>query len=120
MSDAKKYEGSCHCGNVKYEVNADLSGMLITCNCSICSRTGAVLTFVPRSEFKLLQGEEAVTDYQFNKKSIHHYFCSTCGIRSYAYGEMPDGTEMAAINVRCLEGVDATKLQPQHFDGASR
>lgn len=120
MSEAKKHTGSCHCGKVKYEATLDLGGQMITCNCSICMRTGAVLTFVPRSAFTLLQGKDALTDYQFNTKSIHHYFCSTCGIRSFGEGKMPDGTEMAAINVRCLEGIELGKLKVQEWDGASK
>ena len=120
MGEAKKYQGSCHCGKVRYSVEADLSGELISCNCSICGRTGTVLTFVPASQFKLEQGEGALTDYQFNKKTIHHLFCSTCGVRSFARGKGPDGSEMAAINARCLEGVDVATLKIVHFDGASR
>ncbi len=30
---------------------------------------------------------------------------------------MPDGTRMAAINVRCLEGVEYSELPVKHFDG---
>ena len=55
-------------------------------------------------EFKLLSGEGATTEYQFNKHVIHHLFCSTCGIQSFAHGKGPDGIEMVAINARCLEG----------------
>jgi len=119
MADIKTYKGSCHCGKVAYNVQADLSGELITCNCSMCSRNGAVLTFVPATSFTLERGEDALTDYQFGKKTIHHVFCSTCGIRPFARGSMPDGTAMCAINARCLEGVDATKLKTKQWDGAS-
>lgn len=120
MAEMKTYRGSCHCGKVRYRVDADLSGPVITCNCSICSRTGTMLTFVPASQFTLEQGEDALTDYQFNHKIIHHLFCSTCGVRSFARGSMPDGTKTAAVNVRCLEGVDLKSLNLREFDGASR
>jgi hypothetical protein len=119
MGEAKEYDGSCHCGKVKYKVNADLSGELITCNCSMCSRLGVILTFVPSSQFTLVQGREALTDYQFNTKTIHHLFCKTCGIQSFAEGKGPDGSEMVAINARCLEGVDPTSLKTKQFDGRS-
>ncbi len=118
MPEAKIYTGGCHCGTVRYEAQADLSNV-ISCNCSICSRKGSLLTFVPREQFKLLSGADEQTDYQFGKKIIHHMFCKTCGIGSYALGEMPDGTKMAALNVRCLDGVDVASLKPQAFDGAS-
>lgn len=120
MGEAKPYKGSCHCGKVRYTVNLDLSSEMISCNCSICGRTGTLLTFVPGSQFKLEQGEAALTDYQFNKMNIHHLFCSTCGVRSFARGKAPDGSEMAAINARCLEGVDVSQLKIKHYDGASK
>ena len=114
----KTYTGGCHCGAVRYEAAADLSNV-IACNCSICSKKGSLLTFVPRERFKLLSGEGEQTSYQFNKRVIHHMFCRTCGIGSYALGAMPDGTKMAALNVRCLDGVDLASIKLQPFDGAS-
>ncbi len=112
------YTGGCHCGKVRFEVDADLS-QTVVCNCSICEKTGSILTFVPGSKFKLVSGADALTDYQFNKKIIHHLFCSTCGIRSFARATQPDGGEGVAINVRCLDGVDLESLKPSHFDGKS-
>src|SRR5690348_4476995 len=119
MSELKTYSGSCHCGKVRYEVDADLSVPVVTCNCSICSRSGTMLAFVPKDQFRLLSGEDALTDYQFNHKRIHHLFCSTCGIKSFSRGVGPNGKEMCAINARCLEGVDPASLQTKPFDGKS-
>ena len=119
MGENKEYVGGCHCGKVRYRVSVDLSAPMIACNCSMCGRTGTLLTFVPSAQFKLERGEDALTDYQFNKKVIHHLFCSTCGVRSFARGKGPDGSEMAAINARCLEGVDPQTLNITHFDGRS-
>ncbi len=118
MSEAKTYTGGCHCGAVRYEVETDLR-QVIACNCSICGKKGSLLTFVPRDRFKLLSGEASLRDYQFNHKIIHHLFCTTCGIGSFARGVMPDGTEMAAINVRCLDDVEIDALTPTPFDGKS-
>lgn len=112
------YEGSCHCGKVRYQVKADLKSV-VSCNCSICSRTGTLLAFVPSENFTLLSGDDALADYQFNKHHIHHRFCTTCGIRSFADGVGPDGKAMVAINTRCLEGVDLGSLDVMHFDGKS-
>jgi len=92
---------------------------VIACNCSICAKTGTLLTFVPASSFKLLSGEEALTDYQFNRQVIHHLFCNTCGVRSFARGVGPDGSEMAAINARCLDGFDMAQFPIQNYDGKS-
>ena len=75
MSESKTYRGSCHCGNVKYEVELDLSGPVLACNCSMCSRTGSLMAFVPENQFRLLAGDQSLSDYQFNTKKIHHLFC---------------------------------------------
>lgn len=120
MSEVKTYTGSCHCGRVRYEVNLDLSKPVISCNCSMCGRSGALLAFVPAAEFKLLSGEDSLTDYQFNKHVIHHTFCKVCGIKPFARGTSPTGAETRAINTRCLEGVDLASLQIMPFDGKSK
>jgi hypothetical protein len=113
------YRGSCHCGKIAYEVEGEI-GPVIECNCSICSRKGSLLWFVPRASLRLLTPEANASEYLFNKHLIHHRFCPTCGIHPYAVGKEPkEGREMAAINVRCLEGLDLTKLQVKPFDGRS-
>jgi hypothetical protein len=115
------YTGSCHCGAVRFEADLDLSEgkQVVSCNCSICSRAGWLLAFTGEEGFRLLSGEQATTDYQFAKKHIHHLFCTTCGVRSYGWGNAQDGKKMYSINVRCLEGVDPAKLSVQHYDGRS-
>lgn len=117
MSEVEKHQGSCHCGRVRYEVNLDLSQPVVACNCSMCGRSGTLLAFVPASEFTLLSGDDALQDYQFNTKVIHHLFCTSCGIKPFARGQMPDGSPTAAINVRCLDDVDLESLTVQTFDG---
>jgi hypothetical protein len=119
MSDAKTHLGGCHCGQVRYEVTLDLTKPVITCNCSMCGRSGTMLSFTSATQFKLLSGDSALTDYLFNKKQIHHLFCRVCGIKSFARGTNPDGSPMVAINVRCLDGVDLSKLNVVPYDGAS-
>lgn len=112
------YKGSCHCGKVAFEVEGELRGVM-DCNCSICIRKGALLWFVPRDRLRLLTPREALKTYTFNKHVVQHHFCPECGIHPFGEGAMPDGTPMAAINVRCLEGVDPASLKVQHFDGRS-
>lgn len=114
----ENYEGGCQCGAVRYEVSVDLENT-ITCNCSRCQRMGFVLAFSPQDSFQLKSGDEDLTEYVFNKKAIRHLFCSTCGVESFAYGQMPDGAPTVAINVNCLEGVDPRGLKSQHVDGRS-
>jgi hypothetical protein len=119
MPEAKTYQGGCHCGKVRYEVTTDL-GRVISCNCSICSKKAHLLTFVGADAFRLLQGEDNLTDYQFNTKNIHHLFCRTCGIQSFARGAGRDGKVMASVNVRCLDDVDLGGVDVTPVDGRSR
>ncbi|MFN4162930.1 MAG: GFA family protein [Ferrovibrio sp.] len=117
MAEATIHKGGCHCGAVRYEVSTALDTPVISCNCSICQKKGTLLSFVPADAFKLLSGKDAVQDYQFNTKNIHHLFCKTCGVTSFATGTAPNGTRMVAVNVRCLDDVDLKSLQVMEYDG---
>jgi hypothetical protein len=112
------HTGGCHCGKVRYEAQVDLS-QVMECNCSICSKKGLLIAPVPPDRFKLLSGEQSLQDYQFNKHVIHHHFCKECGVEAFARGKAPDGKEMIAVNVRCLDDVDVAALTPKAFDGKS-
>lgn len=109
----KKYTGGCHCGEVRYEVETTLEKVL-TCNCSHCEKKGLLLNFVDKDAFKLLSGEENLTDYRFNKKTIRHLFCKMCGVQSFAHGVTFPKT---AINVRCLDDVDISSLTLTSYNG---
>jgi hypothetical protein len=112
--------GGCHCGAIRYTVEIDPEAQALACNCSMCGRSGTLLQFVPEGAFKLDQGEAQLTDYQFGKKSIHHTFCKTCGIKPFAHGQGPKGP-MVAINVRTLDNVDpfAINSKATQYDGKS-
>lgn len=114
---ANLHAGGCHCGAVRFEVDLDLNAPMLECNCSICSKTGTRLAFVGADKFTLKSGEEHLKDYLFNKKHIHHLFCTTCGVRSFASGATPDGGKMYAVNVRCLDDVDLDAMQIKRHDG---
>lgn len=110
------YSGSCHCGQIKFEVDGELSSAM-DCNCSICQRKGSLMWFVPRTQLRLLTPPEAMRSYTFNKHVIKHLFCPTCGMHPFGEGTDPKGNAMAAVNIRCLEGVDINALAVQHYDG---
>ena len=103
---------------MRYEVTTDLDAVL-DCNCSICRKRGVLWAYVGADGFKLLSGEDALTDYQFNKKTIHHLFCETCGVGSFSKGQSGDGSEGFGINVRCLDYVEMETLTVTPFDGKS-
>ena len=110
------YKGSCHCGRIAYEVEGEI-GAVLECNCSICSRKGSLLGFVPQEKLKVLTPKERMSTYTFNKHVIKHHFCPTCGIHPLAKAVDRSGKPMAAINVRCLEGVALESLEVKPFNG---
>ncbi|UYO92388.1 GFA family protein [Pollutimonas sp. M17] len=112
------FEGSCHCGAVQFKVNAEPPAAAISCNCSHCRRKGFLLSFFPAEQFTLTQGEEALRSYKFNTHKIAHRFCQICGTEPFAYGANPDGSEVRAINLRCVPAIDLDALELQHYDGA--
>jgi hypothetical protein len=114
-----KHRGSCHCGRVAFEVEGTIDSAL-ACNCSMCQRKGSLLWFVPRAQFTLLTPDDHACTYLFNKHVIRHRFCPVCGMHPYADGQDPKGQPVAAINVRCIEGIDLDKVPVTHFDGRSR
>jgi hypothetical protein len=111
-----KYQGSCHCGQVAFEVEGDM-GDVLACNCSICQRKGSLLWFIPRTALTLKTPEDKLASYTFNKHVIQHRFCPNCGIHPFGEGAAPNGDKMAAVNVRCLEGIDIESLKVQHYNG---
>ena len=113
------YQASCQCGAVAIDVEGDIPGEAISCNCSHCGRKGFLLTFVPRDQAKIVRGEDVLTEYRFNKKVIAHKTCSVCGVQPIAEGPGPNGP-MAMINLRCVPEADLNSLKINHVDGASR
>lgn len=112
------FNGSCHCGRIAFEVEADLS-QAMECNCSHCSRKGYLLWFVPREKLRLATPESDLATYTFNKHVIRHHFCARCGCAPFGFGADRAGAPTAAVNVRCLEGVDLATLPRFAFDGRS-
>ncbi|HEU0071907.1 MAG TPA: GFA family protein [Alphaproteobacteria bacterium] len=113
------HEGSCHCGQVAYSVEADFTEA-IQCNCSHCSRKGFLLAFVPPEKVTLKTPESAYRTYFFNKHKIEHRFCPSCGTEPFALGELPNGAKMMAINLRCVPDVDLAKIEIKQYDGANK
>jgi len=113
-----KYTGSCHCGRIRFEIEGTITGAA-TCNCSICERKGAILWFVPREQLMVLTPDENASTYTFNHHRIRHRFCPTCGMHPDGEGTGPDGKQSAAINIRCIEGIDLGAIPTKQFDGRS-
>lgn len=109
------FHGSCHCGRVQFEVDAEPT-KLSECNCSICCMKGALYVPVPEiSELRILSGESDLTHYQFNTKTAIHYFCKHCGIHTFHRPRL--NPKLWSANARCLRDLDIRSLAVTHFDG---
>ena len=108
------YRGSCHCGAVRFEVDAPEEVEVEDCNCSICAKSGFLHLIVPKAKFKLLAGEESLIHYKFNTGVADHMFCRVCGIKPfYTPRSNPDGV---SVNARCLD-TKPVSIKIVAFDG---
>jgi len=112
-----RHSGGCHCGRVRFEVDAPARIQVKDCNCSICAKSGYLHLIVPKSRFRLLSGSEALTTYEFNTRTAKHLFCSVCGIKSfYVPRSNPDGY---SVNARCLDEGTVEEMTIAAFEGTN-
>lgn len=117
-ADFVTHRGGCHCGAVKFEVDAPAFLDVVECNCSICTMTAFLHLIVPRSRFRLLAGAADLANYTFNTGVAQHFFCSRCGIKSfYIPRSNPDGY---SVNARCLEPQTIAGMRVGQFDDQDR
>ena len=119
MPDTRTFTGGCHCGQVRFECTTDLA-MVTACNCSICTKKGLHFTFLPPAHFQLRAGHDVLKEYLFNQRAIRHQLCADCGVDVFARGKRPDGTEVVALNVSCIDGIELSKLKMTPVDGRNR
>lgn len=111
----KTHKGGCHCGAVRFEVQAPENPTVQECNCSICSKSGFLHLIVPASHFHLVLGEESLTQYTFGVGPARHLFCRFCGIKSfYVPRSNPNGF---SVNLRCLDEGTIGAVTIESFDG---
>jgi len=112
------HRGGCHCGRVRFEVDAPARIAALQCNCSICRMTGFLHLIVPAGRFRLVQGAESLSEYTFNTGIAKHRFCRVCGIKSfYVPRSNPDGID---VNVHCLDPATIKSIETSQFDDADR
>jgi hypothetical protein len=119
----KTYRGSCHCGAVRFETELDLAAAITSrCNCSICRRQRFWKTLVKAETVRITAGEDALTDYQWGGRNIHHLFCKTCGVKPFGrvhldlkFGDVEMRGEYVAINLMVLDASDE-----EHAEAAAR
>ncbi|KAL3474286.1 Mss4-like protein [Aspergillus californicus] len=114
------YNSICHCGTVKFTFTlpTPIEEMdVVKCNCSICTKNGYLMVYPKPCDTSFTHPDDAVTEYRHASKQYPHFFCATCGSSLYAKG--PEGTEMLAVNVRMIDGIDIEKLKFKPVDGRS-
>jgi len=111
----RTHTGGCHCGRVRFEVLAPARITVSECDCSICSKFGYLHLIVPKEQFKLLSGGDALTTYTFNTGVAKHFFCSACGVKSfYIPRSHPDGV---SVNARCIDEGSIESMAVKPFNG---
>jgi hypothetical protein len=110
MAGLPTWHGSCHCGAVAFEADIDLSQGTIRCNCSLCTKQRNWAAIVPAAAFRMLRGEAALSEYRCNTRTEQHFFCATCGVRTFGKGSSPRWGDYVAVGVNCLDDVPADVL----------
>jgi hypothetical protein len=113
---ATTFDGSCHCGAVRFRVQAAVTE-LTTCDCSLCRMRNALMLKVPEQHLRIVQGEEALTLYQWNPHRARHYFCKHCGI--YVFHRKRAAPDHFGVNVFCLAGFDPAAVAVRATEGAN-
>lgn len=110
-----KHAGGCHCGRVRFELEAPAHPVVLECNCSICTKSGYLHLMVPVQDFRLLAGGEVLTHYAFGTRTAQHLFCAVCGIKSF-YVPRADPWHRS-VNARCLDPGTLQGMAVRPFEG---
>ena len=109
------HAGGCHCGRVRFEVDAPADLELLECNCSVCARSAYLHLIVAARDFRLLAGAGDLAEYTFGTGVAKHRFCRHCGVKSfYVPRSHPDGY---SVNARCLDPATIRSMKVRPFDG---
>jgi len=115
MTTHVTHRGGCHCGAVRFEIDAPARLVADRCNCSICAMTGFLHVIVPAERFRLLSGGDSLAEYRFNTGVARHLFCSACGVKSfYVPRSHPEGY---SVNLNCVDRETVEGAEIHDFDG---
>lgn len=122
----KTYQGACHCGRVRFEVDADIDHVRV-CDCSICRKRGALIHRVAQEDLRIHTPLDQLTLHQWGSFTARDYFCPVCGILPFRRPSAPTPEERAngvesfdgwAVNTRCLDGVDPSTVPTREIFGS--
>lgn len=111
-------KGSCHCGAVKIEIDAEQPETATSCNCSICRKTGNIMIYFSPKLVRVIRSGEGTGAYIWGDKSLAFHHCKTCGVNTHWEGLDPNGPDRMGISARIIENLDWDKLRVRRFDGA--
>jgi hypothetical protein len=115
--EPKNHQGSCHCGKVRFEVDVDATAGTM-CNCSVCTKLGAVSTLVKPAAFRLLEGEASLGAYEWGAKISRRFFCWECGVYCFGRGHLEEvGGDYVSVHLNCLDGIELTDVSLSYWDG---
>ena len=113
----KLHTGGCHCGAVRFQVEIDAS-QGSRCNCSICNKISQLGAIVKPGAFKLLAGEDSISQYVWGHQVSRRSFCKHCGVHCYGAGHLPElGGDFMSINLNTLDEVDPIDVKVTYWDG---
>ena len=99
----KTYQGSCHCGSVRFEADIDLAAGTIKCNCTVCTKMRFWAAQVPPGAFRLRSSADSLREYRYHTRRDAHYFCGNCGINVFSTGDSPALGAFHAVALACLD-----------------
>ena len=113
----RSYQGSCHCGAVRFSFESEPIHKGVRCNCSICARKGALMSPdpIPEAQLRIEAEDGALALYQFGARTAKHYFCNRCGI--YTFHETARKAGHYRVNLGCIDGLDTFSLDADVLDG---
>jgi hypothetical protein len=113
----KKHRGSCHCGDVRFEVVVDATSAS-KCNCSVCTKINQTGGIVKPEAFVLLTDEAKLGTYAWGGRTSTRYFCKNCGVHCFGRGHLPQlGGDYVSVNFNCLDDIDLRDVSVVYFDG---
>lgn len=114
--------GTCHCGNISFELDWQPEPKQIparACSCSFCVKHGGVWTSCPTGNLKVrIRDSKQVSAYAFGTKTAEFHVCSRCGVVPVVTSTV-ENQVYAVVSVNVFENVDPSLLQRAtvSFDG---
>ncbi len=110
------YQGSCHCGKVRFSFDQKPT-KYTDCDCSVCIQKGSKHHLLEEGAFRLLSPSSHLSLYQFGTMAAKHYFCSNCGIHTHCNSRV--FPNRIAVNLNCVPDVDLSSVERFYYNGAS-